>query len=193
MITLPVRRHEIVAVHGRRRVLTVFCPSQRHSVDVRECRACPRATCVSDTRVDCTPKLEMPQRSEKRLGDVASVGEAMGERHVSVEPAVAARVLVEALRVEPVAAALLVDEGDRLIGTIERDRAMLAFGGESAINLSRISPFVVESASLAEAVERLVTMHLRYLPVVDAHGRVVGLLSDLDALRWVVGHRRSGS
>jgi CBS domain-containing protein len=141
------------------------------------------------------PQVESPARAPtgKRLGDDVCVGEAMGERHVSVEPGVAARALAEALRVEPVLAALVVDESDRLIGAIERGRAMLANGRDSAMLLGESSPFVAESASLAEAIERLVTMHLRFLPVVDARGRVVGLLSDLDTLRWVATFRRPGS
>jgi CBS domain-containing protein len=48
----------------------------------------------------------------------------------------------------------------------------------------RVAP-IHEGAPLAEAVERMVHERARALPVVDDRGRVVGLLTDLDALHWV--------
>jgi CBS domain-containing protein len=36
----------------------------------------------------------------------------------------------------------------------------------------------------------MVKGHARHLPVVRSDGRVVGMLADLDALRWVARRRR---
>jgi CBS domain-containing protein len=86
-------------------------------------------------------------------------------------------------------AVAVVDDGERLLGLIEP--GTLASAEQMAGELRRDRPSIGESMSLADAVQRMARTHTRYLPVIDDRERVVGVLADLDALRWVARRRHS--
>jgi CBS domain-containing protein len=112
----------------------------------------------------------------------------MGTRHVSALPEVSASDIARALRDIPGAPVVVVDDGDRPLGVIEPFVAASAPHGSRASALKHDQSSIGESASLAEAVDLMVKGHARSLPVVAADGRIVGVLADLDALRWVASH-----
>ncbi len=85
--------------------------------------------------------------------------------------------------------AVVADELGHPLGTI--DAGDLAASLAAAADAARPVRPVHESAPLRVAVERMVHERARALPVVDDAGRVVGLLTDLDALRWVARHPAS--
>jgi CBS-domain-containing membrane protein len=87
--------------------------------------------------------------------------------------------------------AIVVDEDNLVLGTIDRSEAALAATGLTAEAFARPVVPIRESATLAVAVARMVKERRRTLPVVDDAGRAVGLISDIDALRWVA--RRNSS
>ena len=117
------------------------------------------------------------------------MGEAMGEHYTSVGPEVPAGVVADALEAEHAAAAVLVDDGDRIVGTVRRDHAQDAPPYLTANDVSLSTPCIDESRSLADAIAFMVKTHSRFLPVVGPKGRVVGMLADTDALRWVAALR----
>ncbi len=98
-------------------------------------------------------------------------------------------VVIDALEGEHAQAAVIVNDEDHLVGTVRRDGALTAHADLVASALGRDTPYIDESASLADAIACMVKTHTRFLPVVGPQGRVVGLLADTDALRWVAGHR----
>jgi CBS domain-containing protein/iron-sulfur cluster repair protein YtfE (RIC family) len=191
-VTLPIRRREVLTVAGRRHVLSVFCPTEKRSHSPEWCRRCPLLRQVMEQSVTCTPPVEAAPVAEtgRRLGEHVSVGEAMGGHAVSVGQDVVAGVVAQVLREYGTAVAVVVDDADHLVGTIERDCAECAPECLTADELEREGPRIDESASLADAIERMAKAHARFLPVVGAEGRVVGLLADLEALRRITAWRR---
>jgi iron-sulfur cluster repair di-iron protein len=189
-IILPTRERELLTAAGRQRELTVFCPAQRASVALEWCRNCAFARRVTEARVECTPRVDPWECSDppKRLGERVAVGEAMGGHYVSVGPQVPAGVVIDALEGSHAHAAVIVDDDDRLVGTVRRDGAEAVHADLVASALGRDTPYIDESASLADAIACMVKTHTRFLPVVGPRGRVVGLLADTDALRWVAAY-----
>ncbi len=189
-ITLPVRERELLTAAGRQRQLTVFCPAQRKSVDLEWCRDCAFARRVTEATVECVPKVDRWESSgpPARIGESVAVGEAMGGHYLSVGPQVPAGVVIDALEEGRARAAVIVDDDDRLAGTARRDGAQSVHADLVASALGRDTPYIDESASLADAIACMVKTHTRFLPVVGPRGRVVGLLADTDALRWVAAH-----
>jgi regulator of cell morphogenesis and NO signaling len=191
-VVLPVRRGEILSAGGRRQELTVFCPAQRQSLDLEWCRGCAFSRRVTEGSVECTPQVDAPERFGPgvRTGEYAAVGEAMGGHYVSVGPEVPAGVVVRAIEDEHAEAALVVDDANRLVGAIRRDGSQTACADHAVNEFAQGGPCIDEGASLADAIARMVKTHSRFLPVVGQHGRVVGLLADTDALRWVAACNR---
>ncbi len=187
---LPIRAREVLTAAGRRRELSVFCPAQRASVELEWCRRCAFARRVTEASVECTPNAEPWEcpYADARLGETVPVGEAMRGHYVSVGPQVPAGVVIDALEGGQAHAAVIVDEDDHLVGTVRRDGAETVHADLIASALGRETPHIDESASLADAIACMVKTHTRFLPVVGPQGRVVGLLADIDALRWVAAH-----
>jgi iron-sulfur cluster repair protein YtfE (RIC family)/CBS domain-containing protein len=189
-ITIPTHERELLTATGRQRELTVFCPSRRESVGLEWCRNCAFARRVTEAGVECTPVGSPMERSASplRIGEEIAVGEAMGGRYVSVGPQVPAGVVIDALEADRAYAAVIVDDTDHLVGTVRRDGVQTAQEDLVASALGRDTPYIDESASLANAIACMVKTHTRFLPVVGRQGRVVGLLADTDALRWVAAY-----
>ncbi len=190
-ITLPIRERELLTADGSRRELTVFCPAQRASVEVEWCRACAFARRVTEASVECVPRVAPWESSGPpgRIGESVAVGEAMGGHYLSVGPQVPAGVVIDALEGGQAHAAVVVDDHDHLVGTVRRDGAETVHADLVASALGRDTPYIDESASLADAIACMVKTHTRFLPVVGPQRRVVGLLADTDALRWVAANR----
>jgi CBS domain-containing protein len=184
---LSVRRRELVTGDGRRQYRTVFCPAERRSVDLAWCRGCALAARVGRVSVDCTPDVEDEglRPAAPGLGERVPVGQAMGRVHLSVRPHVRADDIARALKAAPVAAVLVVDEGDRLLGSIDASAIAPAPPGRTADELRNEGPCIEETAPLADAVECMAAAHARCLPVVDDRQRAVGVIADVDALQWV--------
>jgi CBS domain-containing protein len=192
-VTLPVRTRELLSASGHQQVSSVFCPAEKRSFAPSRCRSCPLVRDVTESTVRCTPNAaEYPSNAgaARRLGENLSVGEAMGGHHVSVGPDVAAGAIARVMGDCRTPAAVVVDGNDRAVGVVERDRVDCARREQTASEIERESCGIVESASLAEAIARMVKKRERVLPVVGADGRVVGLLADLDALHLIATRRR---
>jgi len=86
----------------------------------------------------------------------------------------------------------VVDEWGRSVGIVERSDADAAPPEACLHGIVRVVAPVHEATPLAIVIERMVHDRARALPVVDEDGRPVGLVTDLDALRWVA-ERSSGA
>ena len=190
-VTLPIHERELLTAGGRERELTVFCPSQRKSVELGWCCDCAFVRRLTETSVECTPKVDrwVSTGAAARIGESVAVGEAMGGHYLSVGPQVPAGVVLHALEGAQAQAAVVVDDDDHLVGTVRRDGAQTVHADLVASALGRDTPYIDESESLADAIACMVKTHTRFLPVVGPQGRVVGLLADTDALRWVAAYQ----
>lgn len=152
------------------------------------CMECSRLTTVELDAIHCTPALGSVGPAGGPVGSDVCVGEAMGPSVVLVDACLPAGTLSRSLDVPGHRVAVVVDDAQRAMGLIEVGVAAGALEDCSIEDLVRRVAPIHEGAPLAEAVERMVHERARALPVVDDDGRVVGLLTDLDALHWVA-HR----
>ncbi|HEX8792420.1 MAG TPA: CBS domain-containing protein [Polyangiaceae bacterium] len=172
-------RQRIVLAHGGRRVaLSVFCPRHLQSTHLDVCRRCPRAVRIDDTSVTCLPEVD-PVRAE------SSVGSAMGEASLAIEAGLPVAELARLVKSAGWMAVVVLDADHRALGLIDREAVTGADPSVAAESLVRPVEPVLESSPVISVVHRMVHERARALPVMDAGRSAVGLVTDLDALRWV--------
>ena len=211
-VELAVHELETLERDGRsERTLRVFCPLRHESADVRSCAGCEFARQVSDVRVACEPPVAFDPRDADREGALLLGPDAKALRTplgaVCAPHSVAVRVDVPLAQ----AVALLTHEkfvvvltsDDQVCGVLSAaepprqasvlDGADGAAGGTWSSPHGTDGPFRVlpESAPLSEAIELMVRGHVRLVAVTGESRRFVGLVTDLDILRWAADTRRS--
>jgi CBS domain-containing protein len=192
-VTIPTRRLETFSPVGRRSELNVFCPAERRSVRLTWCETCPVVRHVGGGEVRCVPAVrDEPPSALRHIGDGACVGEALAPHHLVVFRDVAAGEVAAALAETPVPAVVVVDEADHVVGIVAAAEVRASPPECSAGELGRAGLSVSESASLADAVAYLTRRHARFVAVLGPGERVVGVLADLDTLRWVASQAHRG-
>jgi hypothetical protein len=196
VVRLRIRLQEQVDARGNASIVRlVFCPVRQCSKRMAECERCVHLRRIDDLVIECAPgALESEARGltvDPGLGGDACVGEAMSEHAVSIVAGTPLRTAVELLAKASVALStgIIVDEDNRVVGTIELPEAKTAADVASTEGVTHPVEPIRESATLAAAVARMAKERRRLLPVVDDAGRVVGLISDIDALHWVAGRK----
>jgi CBS domain-containing protein len=155
---------------------------------VDTCSECPLFTMLEQDAIHCTPPPGAVAPAGGPVGSDASVGEAMGIAAFLVDARLPAATFARSLHVPGHRVAVVVDDALHSMGLVEVAVAARAVEDCSVEELVRRVPPIHEGAPLARAIERMVHERARALPVVDDQGRVVGLLTDLDALHWVAHH-----
>lgn len=186
--TLQIRRRALLASPEAEGHSTVFCPGKRRSLRIADCAACQHVHQIAERTIECSPPespLAELLAEDPRLGGDASAGEAMGTVTVCARVETPAGVVARALAQERLLAAIVEDEWGRFAGIVERPDVETSRPNECLHGMVRIVTPVHEATPLASVIARMVHDRARALPVVDDDGRPVGLLSDLDALRWV--------
>jgi hypothetical protein len=188
--TLPVAWRETVSASGVDSEAQVFCPGERRSVPLDWCATCPAARHVGADEVRCTPGPRTLSSGEgtARRGEHAFVGEVLARRHLCVLADVPAGRIAAALSEAPALAVVVVDGGGRFVRLVPAETVVSSPAGELARELPGAGACVAESASLADAIVQMARTHARFLAVTGRGERVVGVLGDLDALRWVASH-----
>jgi hypothetical protein len=185
MATLPVRSLEIIGEERTRVRLHVFCSRRGVSTDVDVCQSCQHFESQGPDGVTCESSapwsaIATVGKSGLFIGaapliQAVSAGNILGRRTVAVRGL--SRELLTDARLDGTPIVVVVDEHDRPVATIVRGEA-------------REARSILESASAYEALEPMVHHHVRCVSLVDVSGRLVGLLTDLDVLRWVAELRR---
>jgi CBS domain-containing protein len=191
---LRVRRRTDVSSPEPEAHSTVFCPGKGRSIHLAECAACQHVHRVAEHEIECSPpesSLANVLDEDPRLGGDVLTGETMGLKAVCARVETPAGVVARALEREGVLAAIIVDEWGRYVGLVDRPDVEAAPAHECLHGLVRVMAPVREGTALAPAIARMVQERARALPVVDEDRRPVGLVSDLDALRWVRQSRGS--
>jgi CBS domain-containing protein len=205
---LPIRAREVVGVHSEtRRILTVFCPFRERSMPLSVCERCEAyRESLGQEAIECAvpPGAELPLLFGDQplfvgpgsLASRTSVGAVMSARVLCVDADMEVALLTRIGDYESYPGILLVDDDTRLVGILSRADldSCKRRGAQAAVRTRDLVHADVravhESSSLAEALSRMVHEHLRVLAVVDDEEFVIGLLSDLDALRWVAENAR---
>lgn len=176
-VRLGVRQRIIVGHGGRRVALSVFCPRELRSTDVDVCRRCPRAVLVEDGSVTCVPDADQPRAD-------SLVGAAMGKASIAIEASMSVADVIHLVESDGWLSVVVLDGDHRALGLIQREQLVTAPSDTSAQSLVRPVLPVFESFPLLDVVHRMVRERARALPVVDQALTGVGIVTDLDALRW---------
>jgi len=207
----PVRKRLTVLKDGTTESCEiVFCEAELKSVPVSRCAACPFAgstfrETARDGTVDCGLSI---------LPDAGNIADA------NFPPAVAAALPVGLALRRPVlcvednlpwvevsraptlagsqSAVPIVDHGGGFVGVLPVSAMDLASQNETADILASVADravsaaWVRESESLSDAFVTMGVRHLREVTVVGDEFQVVGVLRDVDALRFVAHVARTG-
>jgi hypothetical protein len=127
--------------------------------------------------------------AEALHGAAATVRDVMTTNVVSVSPRETVDEAARLLTFHDISG-LPVCEAGRIVGVVSEADLI----GKSGATVSEVmtSPAVTvnESASLENVAEQLTRQRIRRLPVVDANGGVVGIVSRRDVLRWAAAQVR---
>jgi CBS domain-containing protein len=219
MERLPVRRRLKFLRDGSTRTAElVFCEAQGESVPVSRCASCPFSGSVAwdlvgpSTMVECC-RFSLPiarggseplPSGERSLGpgavEVAAtlpVGLSIVRSFVCVAHDAPLSVGMRALATESGAYGVaVVDENDRFVGMLGRAVATLALlhseRDRVADHATAQGCSVHERESLGDAFTAMTARRARELTVVSEDGVLVGVLRDIDALRFVSFVSRTG-
>ncbi len=203
MSTLPIRIREVVRSDGTRsRSLLVFCPREEASIAPDICVRC--AFRCPPEREGLAPAVGCAVEGEERADEGASNGLFYGAHPAAARIAAgvsSGRIVVCVQNDVPLIVAAgaidsrrgcvalpVVDDQGVYLGTM---RSVVAPPrGPGSLFLTAADAMVPgvavrESDHLDDAIGTMTSHHLREVPIIDGKRRVVGVLTDLELLRWV--------
>jgi CBS domain-containing protein len=215
----PVLVREVVHRDGSRGLaLRVFCSRRAESVPIEECEACPSCVDIAADAdgvsglVRCRPprgRAALSVTSGLTNGDTPGnatpVGTVLQGGVLCIGKDAEVSALLALLAERGLPGLFVVDDDGQLVGLV-RDANLLAVrranstpalsSGLEAPDVSRVDGVmstamsVGEEASLRRALLRMASAHLREIPIVTREGQLVGVLRDIDGLRWLAAERR---
>ncbi|HVH45863.1 MAG TPA: CBS domain-containing protein [Labilithrix sp.] len=195
----PILRLEVLASDGTRTTDDrVFCRQRHRSVPVDTCTACFRCESIlaaPEPAVHCAIVLGDAEREPDPLGSREAVGGILSSGTVALGPGNTMGEALRVLRGEDRRSVAIVDAKHSVVGVVHE--GMLAatarrLGGLEGGAISAMSGAVVihESVPVRRALGLLAAAHLREATVVDDEGLPIGVLHDVDALRWLIAARK---
>jgi CBS domain-containing protein len=121
----------------------------------------------------------------------AKVTEEMVSAPIVVSPSTSLRDLALILRERHISGVPVVNDNDRAIGVVSQTDlvAHITYGGtlEDTVEniMTALALSLPEDTSVARAAAVMATEGVHRLPVLNSEGKVVGLLSSMDVVRWV--------
>jgi CBS domain-containing protein len=219
MDPLAIRRRLTVVRDGSTRTSAlVFCERMEQSVPLARCATCPfggairRDEAGRNATVDCcrvalapassagqvSPRVGRPQ--EAGVASIAAslpVGMCLMRTVVCIANDTTLAVAARGLDMEPSAYGVaVVDAEERFVGILPRARAALAVlqsrGEAATAHVASERCTVDERQSIGVAFATMTARHRRELIVTGDGGTLVGVVRDLDALRFVSHVARTG-
>jgi CBS-domain-containing membrane protein len=160
----------------RRTVSLISCGEEKRVRSLESCKRCPLFGEVVDGVVHCSGESRAPECAADVIGDVECLLHAATPAEVrdAVERAGSSSVPV-------------VDEDGTFLGTVSSRDVLDGFrvlGAWTALDLVRTTVAVVtENTSVADVLRRMATGHARAAIVVNDRREVVGVVTDVTALR----------
>ena len=207
---LPVRVRRTIDGNGEiAAVLLVYCESRRRSILLEDCTDCDECETVhidpmeEDSWVICAKGSGIPAPSTiaEADGGGTPVASVMSRRVVCVSPETQTSIVRELLLERGMTGAPVVDALGTVIGFISRADLLRNRWPAPPTTASQIMtprPLTIsEAASIAEASAVMALEGVHRLPVVNnaKSGKVVGVISAVDILRWYArrcGYLREG-
>jgi CBS domain-containing protein len=207
---LPVRVRRTIDGNGEiTAVMLVYCESRRRSILLDDCVDCDQCETVhidpleEDSWVICAKGSSFPAPSTiaEADGDRVRVASVMSRRVICVAPETPTSIVRELLLERGMTGAPVVDPLGTVVGFISRSDLLRNRWPAKPTTASQImTPLamtVSETASVAEASALMALEGVHRMPVVNnaSSGRVVGIISAVDILRWYArrcGYLREG-
>jgi CBS domain-containing protein len=201
-VRLPVRVRRTIDGNGEiSAAMLVYCESRRRSIPLDDCTECDQCETVhidpleEDSWVTCTRGGTFPAPSAvaELDGDSVPVASVMSRRVVCVAPETPTSIVRELLLERGMTGAPVVDSKGTVVGFVSRADLLRNRWPAPPLKASQImTPLAVtvtETASVAEASALMALEGVHRLPVVNnaSSGKVVGVVSAVDILRWYAG------
>jgi predicted transcriptional regulator len=185
--------------------LGVLCPAKALDIPLEECALCKDCNglrldsmthgsfVVCDAAADETDETLLGTTDSRKSADHATIGSIMTTSVLCVGPELSL-VALEALFLDhSISGAPVVDEGGRPIGMVSKTDLVRhhheereADGEHVVADIMMPMAFALPAnESVAKAAALMVFEGMHRVPVVNAHGQIVGLLSPLDVMRWM--------
>ena len=208
---LEVRVRQTLAADGKTSShSTVYCPRQAFAVRVNECVDCDEYIGLSFDREEQTAMLHCyesgsltPRQSLRNLlaagqsegflrkfrerADSIPVSRIMSLNVFCVTEDVTLRALAGCLLSRGISGVPVVDVGGTPIGVVSKTDLLRHGTDDGRVSdiMTPMSFTLNEDQSISKASALMAYEGIHRLPVVDAAGKVVGLLSSLDILHWL--------
>jgi CBS domain-containing protein len=195
--TLPIRTRRILAGDGEANLTrTVLCPQHGEAVALSLCGECARCQLIDERGVECKPDEPRPtMRWSARLhrilpsaADRIAIAEVMSRDVACVRADVSVESLTALFHDRTIGAAPVVDADGYPIGLVSKSDLLRERCENDATVADVMTPMAYtlrEDDPLSRAAGVMAVERVHHLPVVAADGRVVGMLSSLDFVRWV--------
>ena len=122
-------------------------------------------------------------------GATATVGEVMTADPIRVSPDESVDEAARLLDFHRISGLPVVRDG-RVVGVVSEADLIGKSGSRVGDVMTSPAITVVETTHLDEVASVLTQRHIRRAPVVDGDGRLIGVVSRSDVLRWAAGHVR---
>ena len=194
---LPVRKRTILSGDGETSTArTVFCPKHGEAVALPVCGECAECNRIDLGTVECHPEMAQPtmrwspmlRRMLPSTADRVAIADVMTRDVLCVRVEVAVEQLRALFRDRNISAAPVVDAEGLPIGFVSKsDLVTLEPNGADTVGdiMMPLAFTLREDDPLSRAAAVMAVEGVHHLPVVSADGRVVGILSSLDFVRWV--------
>jgi CBS domain-containing protein len=178
---------------------TVQCPRDQQATAFERCCGCADMKALDVARdgksggVECLAGDALAPRARVDVAEAAvrvRLGDVLGIDTTCVRPNLTVVAATELLVGRRLRAVPVVDDARRLIGIVSKTDLLAKRGNRRrATTVADIMTPVVhglpEDAPVAYAISLMAFEGLHEVPIVDAKGRVLGMITAIEALRWV--------
>jgi CBS-domain-containing membrane protein len=189
-----VKRRVVLSGHGDAASAEyVFCKHRGCSVPFSDCQVCRHVVSVPETADDV--RTVVCQLESPKGADLAERSVLAERTFACVEGDTPFSALQSLFVDEAVTGVPVVDETGRPVGIVERSDFLRGCANERrrdgrpalvARDLMRPVPYTLrEDAPLATVVALLSDPSTEHVPIVSSNGKITGLFSACDALRWL--------
>lgn len=200
----PILVRDIVRKDGSHGVaLRVFCTRQQQSVPLSRCEVCPSAMDITADGSGASGRVRCVRAPTTHEG--TAVGDVLSETVLCVGSDVSV-VSVIALFVErALADVFVVDDDGGLVGQIREINFVRSGPSKgprypfaeptprpalTAAEIMSSAISICEEIPVRHAILRMAQSHLRDAAIVTQTGKLLGVLSDLQGLRWISAQAR---
>lgn len=201
--------------------LRVYCSRQSASVDLETCEVCASCIDISpdpggtQVFVRCEPVQETanaragaPEEGSGPgglAGGTTPVGEILSDNTLCVGTDTHVPAIIELMKERSLPGVFVVDDEGHLVGIVRdvnllrtlepmphmRQEPLHALAGSHVETVMSTAMAIGEDSPVRRALLCMAHAHLREIPVVTREGRLVGVLRDIEGLRWFASERRA--